>query len=89
MAAPNDVKCLFAITEYKEAVLIGIPEKGWEYIKNGDKTHTFDLTSLGIPVKIVLFGCRDVEHGKSLLNMDRDTLDLSGIDFGFDQLRPR
>jgi hypothetical protein len=39
-------------------VLLGIPAAAWEYMKDG-KTHTFDLTRVGIPVKLVLYGAKD------------------------------
>lgn len=36
-------------------VLLGVPTGAWDYMKDG-KTHLFDLTRAGIPVKLVLFG---------------------------------
>ena len=36
-------------------LMLGISQKAWEYMKDG-KTHTFDLTSIGVPIKLVLFG---------------------------------
>lgn len=39
-------------------VVLGIPRGAWRYMHDG-KTHTFDLTSAGIPVKLVLFGAMD------------------------------
>lgn len=36
-------------------VLLGVPLAAWEYMKDG-KTHIFDLTKLGLPVRILLYG---------------------------------
>lgn len=38
-----------------QMVLFGIPAAAWENLKNG-KCSTFDLTKLGIPVKVALYG---------------------------------
>ena len=35
--------------------VMGIPAKCWEYMKDG-KTSTYDLTRVGMPIKIMLFG---------------------------------
>ena len=78
----KDQKCVFAITEDKQTVLLGIPIAAWEYMKDG-KTHTFDLTSLGIPVKIILFGGLDQASIRAVLNPTPDCLDVTGLDFGF------
>lgn len=39
-------------------VLLGIPAGAWEYMREG-KTHTFDLTKIGLPIKIMLYGAAD------------------------------
>lgn len=39
-------------------VLLGIPAGAWEYMREG-KTHTFDLTKVGLPIKIMLYGAAD------------------------------
>lgn len=36
-------------------ILLGIPAGAWEHMKDG-KTHSFDMTKVGIPVKILLYG---------------------------------
>lgn len=43
-------------------VVLQVPPGGWEYMKDGT-CHTFDLTSLGIPVKLMLAGCKDRADG--------------------------
>lgn len=39
-------------------VLLGVPLAAWEYMKDGH-THTFDLTKLGLPFRILLYGGPD------------------------------
>lgn len=39
-------------------VILGIPAAAWEYMHDG-KTHSFDLTKIGIPVKLMLYGADD------------------------------
>lgn len=39
-------------------LLLGIPAGAWEYMKDG-KTHQFDLTKIGLPVRIMLYGAPD------------------------------
>lgn len=78
----GEEKVVFAIDDKKEVVILGVPEKAWEYMKDG-KTHTFDLRRFGIPFRIVLFGGEDQASIRKMLNMDKDTLDVSGIDVGF------
>ena len=54
-------------------VLLGVPTAAWEYMKDG-KTHTFDLTKLGLPIRILMYGGLDQgtvrrwidEHNRSL-----------------------
>ena len=36
-------------------VLFGIPAAAWGNLKDG-KTSTFDLTKIGLPIKVVLYG---------------------------------
>lgn len=72
-------------------VLLGIPAGAWEYMRDG-KTHHFDLTRVGLPVKVMLFGAADHaaaikvvhEHNKSL---GLSTLDLRREDFSIHPLK--
>lgn len=68
-------------------VLLGVPEAGWQWMKDG-KTHTFDLTKLGIPVQIMLFGGKDQADLKAQLAIGPDVRDLSSKDMGIDQGKP-
>lgn len=60
-------------------VILGVPKGAWEYMKDG-KTHTFDLTAAGVPVKLVLFGGKDHEECSRLL-VQAGTIDARGVDF--------
>ena len=42
-------------------VMLGITPDAWEYMKDG-RTHTFDLTKVGAPIKIILFGEKSDEE---------------------------
>lgn len=55
-------------------ILMGIPAGAWEYMRNG-KTHTFDLTKAGLPVKFVLYGAAD--HAEAMKVMEA-TMAASG-----------
>jgi hypothetical protein len=50
-------KIVFALSpsDIGPILTLGIPKAAWEYMKDG-QTHHFDLTSIGIPVKLMLFG---------------------------------
>ncbi len=41
-------------------VVLAVPEKAWEYMKDG-KTHNFDLTKAGLNLRIMVFGGKDHE----------------------------
>jgi hypothetical protein len=56
----KDEKIAFAISPEGQgdgipALILGVPTGAWGYMADG-KTHTFDLTSVGLPIKLVLFG---------------------------------
>ena len=54
-------------------VLLGVPTAAWEYMQDG-KTHTFDLTKLGLSIRLIMCGGKDQaqlrgwidEHNKRL-----------------------
>lgn len=48
-------------------VILGIPKGAWEYMKDG-KTHNFDLTKAGIPVKLMLFGAESHDAAMKVMN---------------------
>jgi hypothetical protein len=44
-------------------LLVGVPTGAWDYMKDG-KTHHFDLSSIGIPFKLMMYGASD--HGAAM-----------------------
>jgi hypothetical protein len=50
-----DEQVVFFMSEDRSLVLLGVPEKAWDYMADG-KTHTFNLQSVGFPVQIMLYG---------------------------------
>lgn len=55
-------------------VVLGIPRAAWRYMRDG-KTHNFDLTKAGVPVKLMIFGGKD--HADVMKTLD-DAAKLSG-----------
>ena len=47
-------------------IFLGVSREAWVYMKEG-RTHTFDLTRAGVPVKLVMFGAKDREEAKRIL----------------------
>lgn len=47
-----------ASTNDGPVLMVGLPEGAWEYMKDG-KTHTLDLSAIGWPVKLMLYGGKD------------------------------
>lgn len=39
-------------------LIVGVPHASWVYMKDG-KTNTLDLTGIGIPIKLIIFGGPD------------------------------
>jgi hypothetical protein len=57
---PPEDKIVFALSPAGDGdgvpmLLLGVPRGAWEHMKDG-KTHTFDLTHIGIPLKLMLYG---------------------------------
>jgi hypothetical protein len=60
-------------------VLLGIPTGAWEYMRDG-KTHNFDLTRSGIPVKLMLYGAADHSAAMKVVEDHMKTLGLPLLD---------
>lgn len=76
MAQNIDERIVFGVSPRDEGgadLLLGIPRGAWEYCKDG-KTHTLDLSSIGIPIRLMLYGAEShdaavrviEEHNKKL-----------------------
>lgn len=47
-------------------MIVGIPKDAWDYMSDG-KTHQMDLTKIGLPIRLMLFGCKDHAEGMKFL----------------------
>lgn len=41
-----------------KVITLGVSKEAWEYMKDG-KTHTFDFSNIGLPIKLIIFGAED------------------------------
>jgi hypothetical protein len=69
----TDEKIVFAIAPSAadggpSAIIVGIPAAAWDYMKDG-KTHNFDLTSVGLQVRFMLFGAKD--HSDAMKQLEQ------------------
>jgi len=73
MAAVREEQIVFAVSpgngDGVPLVLLGIPKGAWEYMRDG-KTHTFDLTKAGLPIKLMLFGAADHASAMKVVTSD-------------------
>ena len=58
-------------------IILAIPDGAWNYMKEG-KTHTFDLQRAGVPIRFMLFGCRNRTEAAKLLN---DSMANAGVPY--------
>ncbi len=74
-------KMVFAVSpgDGVPVVLLGIPQGAWEYMKDG-KTHTFDLTRVGIPVKLMLYGAKDHDAAMKMIETHMSDRKLPYLD---------
>lgn len=70
-------------------IMIGLTDKGWEYCKDG-KTHMIDLSSIGLPFKMIMFGTRSHAQAKQTIlgHNERVTkpIDMGDHDFSIKPL---
>jgi hypothetical protein len=72
-------KIVFAISPEGQGdgvplLLVGVPRAAWVYMKDG-KTHHFDLTSVGIPLKLMMYGAADHDAAMKVV---QDAMAASG-----------
>ncbi|TIM16233.1 MAG: hypothetical protein E5Y67_03300 [Mesorhizobium sp.] len=77
---PRDEKLVFAVSPAGQGdgvpiLLVGVPNGAWEYYMKDGKTHHFDLTKAGVPVKLLLFGAES--HAAAMKVID-DAMKASG-----------
>lgn len=94
MAKTGEEKIVFAYSpdgvlgDGVPLVLLGVPAGAWDYMKDG-KTHTLDLTKIGIPIMIALYGAPDHAAAmkvieSALASTGQAMLDLRREEFGID-----
>ena len=72
MVANIEQKLVFAISPQGTGdgvpmLLVGVPRDAWLYMKDG-KTHHFDLSSIGIPIKLMMFGAKNHDAVMAVMN---------------------
>ncbi len=78
----KDEQCIFALSEPTNGVttvLFLMPEGAWKYMQDG-YGHEFDLTNVGLPVKVVIGRCKDHADGIKMLRVNNKTLDVRSLD---------
>ena len=90
----GEEKMVFAVSKAGDEplLLLGIPASAWEYMKNG-KTHHFDLTKAGLPLKLIVFGGETRAEMQAIIEEHNRrqglaTLYQPGKDFGIDGVKP-
>jgi hypothetical protein len=87
----GDAKLVFAISPEGQGdgvplMLFAVTPGAWDYMRDG-KTHTLDLTGLGIPIKVMMFGAKDRADALATIEAANQkhghaTLHLPQHDFG-------
>ncbi len=57
-------------------LILGVPAGAWEFIKDG-KTNTFDLTSIGVPLKLMVFGA--ATHAEAMKVLEKSCFDRGAV----------
>lgn len=80
----NDHKILVGVGATRDQLpllLVGIPTKAIEILLSG-QTHNVEIASLGVPLRMILFGCRDHETGTAaILKSLRDVRESIVVDY--------
>lgn len=86
----GEEKMVFAVSKAGDEplLLLGIPAAAWNHMKDG-KTHHFDLTKAGIPLKLIVFGGETRAEMQAIIESHNQrqgltTLYQPGKDFGID-----
>jgi hypothetical protein len=76
MATPE--QCIFAFKPAENqpdgvpVLVFLMPQAGWDYMRNG-LGHDFDLTNVGIPLKVLIGRCETRESGIAMLRKTGST----------------
>ena len=71
---------VFAVAPRGEGfdVLLGVPPPAWEYMKDGH-THTFDLTKLGLTIRIIMYGGPDQSTVRRWIDEHNRSIGIVGV----------
>ena len=96
MSKENENRIAFAVSFQGEGdgiplVIMGVPKAAWEHMKDGN-THHFDLTTVGIACKLILFGSETHETAQETMRQaakDKGVryVDATGQYFGIKSLK--
>jgi hypothetical protein len=95
----RETKTLFAIvpasgaTDGIPVLTFLIPTKGWDYMYGG-MSHDFDLTNIGIPLKVIIGRCEDHADGMAMLGQAnggdmKKFKDIRDADVSFEPKKPQ
>jgi hypothetical protein len=74
-------KLVFAVAPAPDGgaplIIIGLPTGAWEHMKDG-KTENLDLTRIGLPFKLMMFGAENHSAAMKVLN---DFMAASGVPY--------
>jgi hypothetical protein len=96
MAKPE--QCIFAYQAAETqpdgipVLVFLMPQAAWDYMQGG-MGHDFDLTNVGIPLKVLIGRCETRESGIAMLRktglIDDRTKDAQHVDLAFGDRKPR
>ena len=85
MAKDINEKLVFGVAQSPEhlgpgvTLMLGVPAKAWEYMKDG-KTHNLDLSSIGLPIQVILFGADDHDAAMRVIEEHNRSLGIATLD---------
>ena len=60
-------------------LLLGIPAGGWEYMKDGKTSH-FDLSSVGVPLQVIVYGGATHDEVKAAIDKHNASVGIPALD---------
>jgi hypothetical protein len=91
MSAKPEEKVIFSLAPASDGgppvLLLLMTEASWNYMRNG-MSHEFDLTKIGIPVRLTLTGTKSHASAMDMIHKISaaiDIKDLRDVDLAFDQ----
>lgn len=82
MAQTIEEKLVFGLSPRSDGgadLLLGLPAGAWDYCKDG-KTHTLDLSSLGIPIRLMVYGGPSHDACKAIIDEHNRRLGIASSD---------